>query len=253
MAALETLAQRFDRLMPHVQVYGPADVRPRPAVLIFHGCGGIAPNLIQYAEAAVAQGARVYVVDSYTPRGWSRKFGANFVCKGFKLRGFERSGDVLAMLWGLSQRYEVDPKRLMLAGWSHGAWAIMDLMTQELARPGEARLLDPDARWLDGVRGLFLAYPYINFMARSVTRPWHHKPPVFTVLTLRDHLATYRQSVRLVQGLRAQGVSVETMTLDSTHAFDEAGIDKTRIMRYDEAGLQSTLDAFAAFTGRTLL
>ncbi|EGF92824.1 dienelactone hydrolase [Asticcacaulis biprosthecium C19] len=247
------MAERFERLMPHVQVYGPADAHPRPTILIFHGCGGIAANMGLYAEVAVALGVRVYVVDSYGPRGWSRKFGANFVCKGFKLRGFERSGDVLAMLWGLSRRYEVDPKRIMLAGWSHGAWAIMDLMTQELARPGEARLADPAPQWLDGVRGLFLAYPYINFMARSVTRPWHHKPPVFTVLTLKDHLASYKQSLRLVKGLRAQGVSVDTMTLDSTHAFDEEGIDKTKIMRYDEAGLQSTLDAFGAFTKRVLL
>ncbi|ESQ93532.1 dienelactone hydrolase [Asticcacaulis sp. AC460] len=250
---METMAERFERLMPHVQVYGPDDAHPRPAILIFHGCGGIAANMAMYAQVAADIRVRVYVVDSYGPRGWSRKFGANFVCKGFKLRGFERSGDVLAMLWGLSRRYEVDPKRIMLAGWSHGAWAIMDLMTQELARPGEARLADPAPQWLDGVRGLFLAYPYINFMARSVTRPWHHKPPVFTVLTLKDHLASYKQSLRLVKGLRAQGVSVETMTLDSTHAFDEEGIDKTKIMRYDEAGLQSTLDAFGAFTKQVLL
>lgn len=250
---LETLSQRFERLMPHVQVYGPADAVPRPAVLVFHGCGGIAANLAMYAQRAVALGVRVYVVDSYTPRGWSRKFGANMVCKGFYLRGYERSGDVLAMLWGLSQRYEVDPKRLMLAGWSHGAWAIMDLMTQALATPGDARLADPSPKWLDGVRGLFLPYPYINFLARSVTRPWHHKPPVFTILTLRDHLANYRQSVKLVEGLRKQGVSVETMTLDSTHAFDEEGIDKTRIMRYDEAGFVSTLEAFADFVRRILV
>lgn len=250
---LETLSQRFERLMPHVQVYGPPDAVPRPAVLVFHGCGGIAANLALYAQRAVALGVRVFVVDSYAPRGWSRKFGANFVCKGFRLRGFERSGDVLAMLWGLSQRYEVDPKRLVLAGWSHGAWAIMDLMTQRLDRAGDARLADPEARWLDGVRGLFLPYPYINFLARSVTRLWHHKPPVFAILTLRDHLASYRQSIRLVEGLRRQGVEVETMTLDSTHAFDEEGIDRTRIMRFDEAGFVSTLDAFEDFVGRVVV
>ncbi|MBW8880602.1 MAG: dienelactone hydrolase family protein [Asticcacaulis sp.] len=247
------MEQRFERLMPHVRVFGPADAIPRPAVLMFHGCGGIAPNLVMYAERAAALGVRVYLVDSYAPRGWTRKFGAHWVCKGFYLRGYERSGDVLAMLWGLSRRYEIDPKQLMLAGWSHGAWAIMDLMTQRLDRAGDARLADPSPAWLDGVKGLFLPYPYINFLARSVTRPWHHKPPVFAILTLKDHLASYRQSLRLVEGLRKQGVSVETMTLDSTHAFDEEGIDKTRIMRYDEAGFQSTLEAFENFARRILV
>ncbi len=250
--ALETLQQRFDRLMPSVLTYGPPDELPRPAILLFHGCGGIAPNLLIYAKMAAQAGVRAYIIDSFTPRGWSRKHAASWVCKGLKLRGYERSGDVLAMLHGLSQRSDIDASRILLAGWSHGAWAIMDLMTQTLTEPGEALLADGDARALDGVTGLFLVYPYINLMARSVTRPWHHRPKTLAVLALKDHLASYSHSLKLVRGLRKQGVDVETMTFNATHAFDEEGIDKTRIMRYDAPALNSTLEAMTAFMKQTL-
>jgi len=249
---LDTLDERFERLLPNVMAFGPPDDVKRPALLIFHGCGGIAPNLLIYARHAAEAGIRAYIVDSFTPRGWSRKHAANWVCKGLKLRGYERSGDVLAMLHGLSQRPDVDSSRLLLAGWSHGAWAIMDLMTQTLTEPGEARLADGDAKALDGVKGLFLVYPYINLMARSVTRPWHHKPKTLAVLSLKDHLASYTHSLALIRRLRTQGVDVETMTFNATHAFDEIGIDKTGIMAYDEAALNSTIKALEEFIAANL-
>jgi len=246
------MGARFERLAPHILSYGPPDVLPRPAILLFHGCGGIAANLLMYCQAAAQAGMRAYIIDSFTPRGWSRKHAANWVCKGLKLRGYERSGDVLAAVYGLSQRPEVDSSRLMLAGWSHGAWAIMDLMTQKLDKAGDARLADPAARWLDGVKGLFLVYPYINIMARSVTRPWAHKPRTLAILTLKDHLASYRHSLKLVRNLRKQGVFVDTLTFNATHAFDEEGIDKTRIMAYDPDALASTLGALQDFMKETL-
>ncbi|ESQ85670.1 hypothetical protein AEAC466_00430 [Asticcacaulis sp. AC466] len=249
---MDTLGARFEQLAPHILAYGPPDTVARPAVILFHGCGGIAANLLIYCQAAAQAGIRAYIIDSFTPRGWSRKHAGWWVCRGLKLRGYERSGDVLAAVYGLSQRPEVDAGRLMLAGWSHGAWAIMDLMTQTLKRPGDARLLDPSPQWLDGVKGLFLVYPYINIMARSVTRPWAHKPRTMAILTLKDHLASYRHSLKLIRNLRKQGVAVDTVTFNATHAFDEEGIDKTRIMAYDPEALTSTLDALQEFISNTL-
>lgn len=245
--ALDTLQKRRDLLLPHVQVFGLDDGVRRPAVILFHGCGGVASNLPLYAQAAVAAGARAFIVDSFTPRGWSRKYAAAWVCKGLKLRGYERSGDVLAAVAGISQRADVDPDKLMLAGWSHGAWAIMDLMTQRLDRSGDARLSDPAPNWLDGVKGLYLVYPYINFMARSVTRPWRHKPKTLAVLTLADHLASYRHYLRLIVSLRKQGIDATTVSVNATHAFDEEGIDRTKLMRYDAEGQEVVLQTLKEF------
>ena len=131
-----------------------------PTVLLFHGCGGIRPQMAHYAEAAVRLGVRAVVVDSYAPRGWSRAFAMTAVCTGAMFWGRERAGDVLAAAWGAVQDLGADPNRLVLAGFSHGAWSIMDLMTMPLQRTGEAGLLDPSPQSLEGVRGLFLGYAY---------------------------------------------------------------------------------------------
>ena len=72
---MKTLAEHWAFLEPALTVVGPDDDRPRPAVLLFHGCGGASPNLPRaYADAAAAAGWRAFLVDSYTPRGWSRAF-----------------------------------------------------------------------------------------------------------------------------------------------------------------------------------
>ncbi len=128
-------------------------------VLMFHGCGGLGAHLDLYATAATAQGVRVAVVDSFAPRGWSDRFAKTFVCTGAVFRGAERAGDVLASAHGAVAELGADAGALVLAGWSHGAWSIMDLMTMPLEHPGEAGLVDPRPRPLDGVKGLFWPIP----------------------------------------------------------------------------------------------
>src|SRR5262249_31575405 len=100
---MDTLERRWAKLWPHIEQYGPAGDDLGPAVLMFHGCGGQRPHLRRYADAAVRAGFRAFMVDSYTPRGWSRKVASHFVCAGLAFRGDKRAGDVLAALWGVRQ------------------------------------------------------------------------------------------------------------------------------------------------------
>src|SRR5690606_19449000 len=109
---MDTLDARWAMLEPHTTVVGPDDDRPRPAVLLFHGCGGLRDHLPRYAEAARAAGWRAFIVDSYGPRGWNRAFTLTTVCTGLVLRGYERAGDLLAAIQGISQRPDVDPTML---------------------------------------------------------------------------------------------------------------------------------------------
>ncbi len=81
---MDTMAKRWGRLEPHLEVYGPKDSIPRPAVLLFHGCGGLRDHVRYYAEAAAARGYRAFVVDSFAARGWTRTFGLMFVCTGLQ-------------------------------------------------------------------------------------------------------------------------------------------------------------------------
>lgn len=222
---MDTLADRWTLLEPGVTVVGPEDDRPRPAVILFHGCGGLREHLPRYAEAARAAGWRAFIVDSYGPRGWSRAFALAAVCTGLLLRGHERAGDVLAALDGVSRRRDVDASKVVLAGWSHGGWGVMEAMSAD-RRARSLGVADPSAVALDGVVGAYLAYPYIGFAAVNRMRPWTHCPRTLAVVSRGDHLTTVRNAERVHGMVRNCGADVEIWIADGTHAFDEPGAAK---------------------------
>ena len=218
---------------PHVTAYGPADDTPRPAFIMFHGCGGQRTLARHYGEAAAAVGWRAFSVDSYGPRGWTRPFALTFVCTGIMLKGSERAGDVLAATWGIAGRKDVDASQLVLGGWSHGSWSIMDLMTMPLTRPGEAGLSDPTPESLAGVKGLLLAYPYGGIGALSRFKPWVRKARVSALVCEKDHITSLKDAERLYGAARRAGCEVDLWRVPATHAFDEE--DCNLPMRYDAA------------------
>lgn len=241
---MDTLERRWARLKPHVQAIGPDDARPRPAVLLFHGCGGLRPHLPVYAAAARAAGWRAFTVDSYAARGWSRSFALTTVCSGLLLHGSERAGDVLATIQGVSARADVDASRLVLAGWSHGGWSIMEAMSGDPARPGAFGLKDAASVDLGGVKGAWLAYPYVGFLALNRMRPWRHCPRVLAVTARRDHLTTVTNAERVNAMIRNCGASVDSWVAEGTHAFDEP--TSVPPMRHDADLAAEAVRRFAA-------
>jgi dienelactone hydrolase len=229
---MQTLSQRWSTLAPAVTVVGPDDDRPRPAVILFHGCGGVRDHLSKYAEAARAAGWRAFIVDSYAPRGWSRAFGLALVCTGVLLHGWRRAGDVLAALQGVSQRPDVDASKVVLAGWSHGGWGIMEAMSSDRA-DGALGVADPGAASLAGVVGTWLAYPYVGIAAFNRMRPWRHCPRTVAVISRTDHLTTVRNAERVHAMVRNCGAEIETWIADGSHAFDEPTASAP--MRYEPA------------------
>jgi dienelactone hydrolase len=217
----DSLEIRWARLSPSVEAFGPDDDLPRPAVLMFHGCGGVRGHLPGYGAAAAEAGWRAFLIDSYTPRGWTRLFGQAFVCTGAAFRGYERAGDVAAAIAGISARPDGDASRIALAGWSHGGWAIMELMAAPLKRRTEIALRDADRADRSGVKAVFLAYPYIGPAAVRRFAPWVHKPKAFGVIARGDHLTTVRNAEKVYDAVRRSGVDVESWVAHGTHAFDE--------------------------------
>lgn len=246
-----TMAALWARLEPHAAAFGPDDETQRPAVLLFHGCGGVREHLAAYAEAASAAGVRAFVVDSYAPRGWSHGYALSAVCTGVRFWGRERAGDVLAAAWGVSRRADVDASRLALAGWSHGAWAVMDLMTMALERTGEAALVDPNPAPLAGLRALFLAYPYGGFGALSRRRRWRRSPEVLGIIPARDHVTGRGDALRLYATARAGGSKTEIWEMKAgTHSFDETtGVPP---MRHHPEMAAEARKRFAEFLQKTL-
>lgn len=246
---MDTSLDRWRRLAPEAQLLTPDGRGPFPTVLIFHGCGGLRSHLHAYARSAVSAGWAALLVDSFTPRGWSRDHARMLICTGLRFRGGRRAGDVLAAIAGASRLPLVDPERIVLAGWSHGAWAIMDLLALPLIRAGEAGLSDAPSVSLAGVRGGFLAYPYVGVASASRGgRPWPRPLRLLSVVPRRDHLASVRRHMRALASAVAAGSEVSVWSVDATHAFDEPGL-MARIMRYDETLSREALDRFAGFLG----
>ncbi len=241
---LDTVKDRFAFLQPYIVSYGPNDSVKRPAVLLFHACNGVRDFVHDYARQAADLGMRAYVVDSFTPRGWDYLASIALVCTGLALSGHERSGDVLAAIWGIGQRPEVDADNLVLAGWSHGGWAIMDLMTQDMSQSGAARLKDATPDGLKGVKSLFLVYPYISYPARSVSGDWTHAPNTTVVLADRDHLTSTGQATTVLNRLKQNGLPLTTVIVDATHSFDEQGMHFGSWLSYDPKAHRITQDAF---------
>jgi len=242
---MDTLTERWARLSPDTVVVGPADDRERPAVILFHGCGGMRPHLPLYAEAANRAGWRAFIVDSYGPRGWGRMFALSMVCTGALLRGHERAGDVLAAIQGISARPDVDADRIVVAGWSHGGWGIMELLAAPRTQAGELGVADPGSASLEGVKGAWLAYPYVGFLALARTRRWLHKPRVEVAIARQDHLTTVRNAEQVFASHRSQGAQIETWVADGTHSFDEP--TGAMPMRHDPALTDVAVGRFEVF------
>lgn len=241
---MDTLNERWARLEPFAQIVGPTDDRPRPTVILFHGCGGLRGHLPLYAAAAVEAGWRAVIVDSYAPRGWSRQFAMATVCTGLVLRGWQRGGDVLAAIQGVSARRDVDASKIALAGWSHGGWGIMEAMSCDLAGPGAMGVRDAETADLSGVKATYLAYPYVGVAALNRMRPWRHCPRTLAVISQRDHLTTVRNARRVHEMIRSCGVEVETWVAPGTHSFDEP---MTALpMRHDPELTQEAIRRFRA-------
>ncbi len=216
---MDTLSDRWMRLSPHAAWVGPDDDRRRPTALLFHGCGGLRGHLPRYAAAAKAKGWRAVIVDSYAPRGWSRQFAMATVCTGMLLRGWERAGDILAAIDGVSRRADRD-------------------------RAGAMGVVDSGAVSLQGVKATYLAYPYVGFAALNRMRPWRHCPKTLAVVAARDHLTTVRNAERIHAMVRNCGAEVETWIADGTHSFDEPMTAPP--MRYDADLCDEAIRRFAA-------
>lgn len=243
---MDTLAERWARLKPSLVIRRPDGPGPFPVVLLFPGCGGVREHLHRYADAAAGAGWMAVTVESFIARGWSDAFVRTFVCTGLLLRGGTRAGDVMAAATFVKDLPDVDPARIVLAGWSHGAWAIMDLMTEKLQKRGEAMIADPQHADLSGVVGAFMPYPYIAFPARSRWFRWRRALDALVIIPTRDHLARRADYERVLDRARAAGSIIEEWIVDATHAFDEPGLTHPKI-RHDPKATEEAIQRFVAF------
>lgn len=218
-----TVAGRAAMLERGLTVRKPFGVGPFPVVLQMHGCAGSQPFQNHYAEAALKAGVAVVIVDSFRPRGLSRLDGSLFICTGATLRGSERAGDLHGVLHWLKGQSWADSRRVMVAGWSHGAWSIMDGLAQGSEAARMTGLVDARHDALAGLRGTFLVYPYASFPSLTSARGWSGaKPKVFSVIGGKDQVVGERNPRKALDRLKRDGLAVDTLYFpEATHSFDD--------------------------------
>jgi dienelactone hydrolase len=121
---------------------GKADAR-RPAAIMMHGCGGIGKKDELNARHAMwkdwllERGFVVVFPESFTSRGVDQICTQKFSTR--TIRQSDRLQDVLAARAWLEKRADVDAKRLIVWGWSHGGGTALAAATREVKTENEAK------------------------------------------------------------------------------------------------------------------
>jgi len=187
---------------------------PRPAVVALHGCGGLYrrdgktfdPRYPHYVELLHHAGYHVLLPDSFRPRAMAS------ICT---VKNNERTitvetrrADVAAAVHWLARQPDVDPKRLVLLGWSHGAMTTLNAINT--ARPGFAAPL----------AGAVVFYPGCNALLKM---PFRIDIPLLMLLGEKDDWTPPASCIQLAERTRQQepGADVTVRVYpDSYHGFD---------------------------------
>jgi dienelactone hydrolase len=230
--ALETVGQRIDALLPGSELYLPEGEGPFPVAIQMHGCGGKKNLQERWANVARAAGWAVVVVDSYGHRRINRFEAYATVCTGLQLWGRERAGDLYAMLEWVRQQPWADPSRIVTAGWSHGAWTVLDAMALQPGRDciRETRLAELPDEPMAGVVGAFILYPWQGWGALAPHRGLRLDVPVQAIVGSKDTVVGGKGVARTLTGMKTptHPISVEVFE-GATHAFDEIEAEDWRV------------------------
>lgn len=247
----QDLEERQALLAGAIEVIVPdTDDETFPTVLMFHGCAGPRkPFLRQWAAVFNDAGYAAMIVDSTGPRGYSRQDALEVVCAGKTLLGQERAGDVFAAIELARTDPRLDTDRLLLAGWSHGAWTVMDFLTMdgEKRRPAGLSGDLPDAA---NVGGVVLFYPHCGTGALSRFRPWRQSPPAIAFIAGADTVVKSEKCVRLVNRKTRRGAPIDmTVYPDAQHVFDDPFLEPEWHHWYNEEDHQDAENRLRAFLG----
>ena len=191
----------------------------RPAIVALHGCGGLYrrdgrtldSRYTDYAARFAASGYHLLLPDSFGSRG------SGPICttrSGERTITVEsRRADAVAAVRWLAARPEVDARRIVVLGWSHGA--VTTLVAVNRARPGAAR---PDGS--TPLAGAVAFYPGCRALLREDFAP---DTPLLMLLGEKDDWTPPARCVELAERTRARQPDADfTVHVypDSYHGFD---------------------------------
>lgn len=197
-------------------IYKPSGEGPFPAVVILPGCGGLGPQVLDWAKKAVARGYVAFVVDPVTSRGQPVCVPAS---PSNHYRGTKDAFQALAHL----QRFPfVARERIGLLGFSWGAMVGLLASSRTFAE-----LFSSSQRYVAAV-GLYpLCHvdPMEGRPAVDFVRPDHDRP-VLILLGDQDVEAPAADCQTLLKTQAERGQQVEWHVYQgATHCWDCSSMD----------------------------
>lgn len=231
----QTLEERKVLLASGIEIITPEGVGSFPVVLQLHGCAGPRMSFQRdWAKEIIETGYAAMIVDSTGPRGFSRQQALDIICQGKELLGQERAGDILAAIDLAKEDPRLDTSQIILAGWSHGAWTVMDFLTFDLKNhmpaglKGEG-LTNPD------IDGVILFYPYCGLGTLSRFREWTQEPPMLALIGDDDEIVDADECIALINNRIDKGTPIDLKIYEgANHVFDDEFLEPDWYHWYNE-------------------
>ena len=231
-------SEHFNFLKPHFEIVKPSSGKKFPTVIMFHACGGPYPYLDSWQKFFSDNGIASIQVDSTGPRGMNRRTAIRTVCSGFDLQGQERAGDVYSVLANLDQFSWIDNDNIFIAGWSHGAYTLMDFMTMndDLV---PSNILDFNQNAIPRIKGKITFYPHCGILNLSQKYKWRTRTPSLVFLADQDGFGLATQPsdcIELFQSMNKNEKYIDYYLMEnSTHVFDSEQYIRRGIVYNKEA------------------
>jgi dienelactone hydrolase len=189
---------------------GPHAPRSVPAVVLLHGSGGILPmRELTYAPQLARMGVAALVVDSFGAR---RERGTEFIERILNITETMALADAYSGLGFLAAHPEIDPRRVVLTGFSYGAMATMYALYAQVAD----KLAPPGLRFAGHVA--FYGPCIARFEDSRTTGG-----PLLMLIGGKDEIVDQRRCAEVAADLRAGGSPVETIVYpEAVHQWDGA-------------------------------
>lgn len=246
-------------LAPHFIIKHPPGNGPFPTVLMFHGAGGafnrdgnVTNFLAKWHDYFVSLDYAAILVDSYTGRGFTSDDVAK-IGSGRKFGGSEHAGDVLISLNEVRKLSFVNPDKLVLAGWSHGGWAIMSLLAMDLVEKLPPNLTVISKGDMDGVKGAVSFYPpFSTWMMSSGGKDWNKSIKALVLLGGKDKVTEgCLKSISILE--KYKNPITYHVYPDAGHGFDASDEDLEQLpesLKYLKQELKDNLDPEATIDAR---